>query len=127
MERNKKPEILYLHIYSNRYDIHTMNSDLPPAPRDWQCIATIAISPNVQFYAKMPNHYEPEIMVRGNLRRSTTSIETDFTIDLQDVGMAFSHHQTSTIQIGDTIDFWDGEFSLSISDLCEPTPPTKRN
>ena len=33
-----EPDVLYLHLYSNRYDITSMG-DLPPPPRDWQCSA----------------------------------------------------------------------------------------
>ena len=70
----------------------------------------------------MPNHYEPEMMIRGKIRRVNSLIETDFTIDLQDVGLAFSHHQNTTMRIDEIMEFWDGEFRLCISDRNIPPP-----
>ena len=110
---------LYLHLYSNRYDITSMKQ-LPPAPREWQCIATVSVVSGNPFYFDIPCHYEPEMRMAGNVKRVGSRIDTDFIIDVADVGPAYRHVQKTPIELNTLHEFGDREFRFSISDSREP-------
>lgn len=121
LERSKAKEPVYLHLYSNRYDIESMTSDLPKPPRPMQCIATFSLVPGFEFDVHFPNHYEPEMWFGGRIDRSGKLLNTDFFIDLADTGLATTFNQKGPLEIGEWIEFWEGEFQFCISD--QPKPP----
>ena len=110
---------LYLHLFSNRYDITSMGR-LPPVPREWQCIATVSVVSGHPFYFDIPCHYEPEMRMEGKVKRAGNRINTDFIIDVADVGPAYRHVQKTPIELNTLHEFGDGEFRFSISDSREP-------
>lgn len=94
-----KDAVLYLHLYSNRYDIHGMSSDLPPPPRDYQYLLTLALHPGKRLFASVPNHYEPEIEIDGVLTRRGDILTGDLTFAVQDVGIAYIHKHSRPVKI----------------------------
>lgn len=121
MERTRKPDVLYLHLYSNRYDIYSMGK-LPPHPRDWQRIATISVVSGADFYADLPCHYEPEMSMAGTITLRGSRVDTNFTIDVADVGPAYRHEQKTPVPLNSVHDFGDGDFKFSISDNPDGPP-----
>ena len=115
LEWTREPDVLYLHLYSNRYDIHSMG-DAPPPPRNWQCIATISVVSGASFYANIPCHYEPAMSLVGTFDRHGDMVRTQISIDVADVGPAFRHEEDSLIPLNRLQTFGDGEFKYSISD-----------
>lgn len=91
---------LYLHLYSNRYDIHSMSSKLPPPPRDFQCILTLALHPGMHVFANIPNHYEPEIEISGKVNRREDTLTGSLTFVVADVGIAYIHEHQKPIKLG---------------------------
>lgn len=115
------PRPLFLHIYSNRYDIYSMSSDLPPPPRPLECIATIAIPSTGYFYADLPNHYEPYMRIEGNMAMSGNLLTPNFTIGVEECGGGYSHHQTTPLALNSRETFGlDEEFFFAISDSQSP-------
>lgn len=112
-------ETLNLHLYSNRYDINSMGA-IPAAPRDWQCIATVSVVSGYPFYFNIPCHYEPEMRIEGMVTRFGDRIESEFTIDVADVGPAYHHEQKSPIALNTLYEFGDEDFKFSISDSPDP-------
>lgn len=91
---------LYLHLYSNRYDIHSVSSKLPPPPRDFQCILTLALHPEKHIFANIPNHYEPEIEISGKVNRREDTLTGSLKFAVQDVGIAYIHEHQRPIKLG---------------------------
>lgn len=124
LERSRPTENLYLHLYSNRYDIYSNTSDLPKPPRPMQCIATLSLVPGFEFDSHFPNHYEPEMWFRGRINRSGDTLFNNFFIDLADSGLATTFQQEEPLELGEWVEFWDGEFRYCISDRPEPPVAT---
>ena len=115
---------LYLHIYSNRYAIHSMTSDLPPHPRPFQRIATIGVWSGREFFAVLPNHYEPEMEIRGTVVKRGDVLDTNFTLWVQDVGNALEHKQHQPISINKFEPFgFEGEFYFAVADTTDLRVP----
>lgn len=120
LEERQPTDMLYLHLYSNRYDIHSKEAP-GRLPRPWQCIATIGAVPGVEFYVDMPNHYEPEMQLEGTITQEGDLVKPNFVIRIQDVGTAFTHKQTTPVPLNELQDFWVGEeFRLIISESGYP-------
>jgi hypothetical protein len=119
-DQPRESKTLYLHLYSNRYDITSMGK-LPPAPRDWQCIASVSVVSGHPFYFVIPCHYEPEMRMEGEVKRVPGRVEAEFNINVADVGPAYRHVQKTPIELNTLYDFGDGDFRFSISDSREPT------
>ncbi len=119
---SRSSEMLYLHVYSDRYNIYTMSSRLAAPPRPWQCIATIGVMPGSQFFANLPNHYEPEMEFYGVISKKGDTIETDFVILLADPGGAIEHKQTAPVALETFVPCWNDEFCFNITQSREPPP-----
>ena len=111
---------LYLHLSSNRYDINSMRTKLPPPPLEWQCIATVSIVSGHPFYFDIPCHYEPDMRMEGTVTRMGKRLETDFMIDVADVGPAYRHKQKTPINLNTVYEFGDADFRFCISDSPDP-------
>lgn len=118
-DKSREPKVLYLHLYSNRYDITTMRG-LPSPPRDWQCIATVSVVSGHPFYFDIPCHYEPHMRMEGEIVSFGKRVETDFTIDVTDVGPAYRHVQKTPLGLDTLHEFGDAEFKLSVSSSRKP-------
>jgi hypothetical protein len=118
-DNSDESKILYMHLYSNRYDITSME-DLPPPPREWQCIATVSIVSGYPFYFDIPCHYEPEMRMEGKISRNGRHVETEFTIDVADVGPSYRHVQNTPIELDTLQEFGDADFRFSISESRKP-------
>ena len=117
--RPRDSKVVFLHLFSNRYDINSMGK-LPPPPRDWQCIATVTIVSGYPFYFDIPCHNEPQMRIEGNVVRSGKRVDPDFTISVEDVGPAYRHTQKTAIDLGTLHDFGDSGFKFSISASQRP-------
>ena len=115
----RESKVIYLHLYSNRYDIATMG-DPPSPPRDWQCIATVSVVSGHPFYFDIPCHYEPHMRMEGEIVRFGKRVETDFTIDVSDVGPAYRHIQKTPLGLDTLHEFGDADFKFSISSSRKP-------
>jgi hypothetical protein len=113
--------VYFLHLYSNRYDIHRPVKDYTK-DEDNECIATIAVASGVEFYANLPNHYEPEIKMEGKVLRRNDYFESAFTILVQDVGPTYFHKQNTPVPIDILVPLShsDGEFHFAISRHADP-------
>ena len=116
LEKARTPNVLYLHLYSNRYDIHSMRA-AGSTPRDWQRIATVSVVSGAPFLADIPCHYEPAMTMKGTIDRSGESVSSKFSIDVADVGPAYHHEQFVPVELNDLLDFGESEFKFSISDI----------
>lgn len=114
LDRSRKPELLYLHLYSDRYDIYRMG-DLPPTPREWQCLVSIAVTPGVPFDVDMPNHYEPTMRLSGKIEFDGKLVSPNFVIEMSDPGLGLIHRQTSPVEIGKEYNFEGEQFRFSFS------------
>ena len=122
LEWTRKPEILYLHLYSNRYDISHPVGKLPPPPRDWECIATISMISGAPFYADIPCHDEPMMILEGTVVRRGNLVGTNFTIEVSGVDVAYRHKQNSPVPLNRVHDFsggWGSDFKFAISDTSK--------
>jgi len=118
LERARTPDVLYLHLFSNRYDIHSMRGAGSPS-RDWQCIATVSVVSGAPFFADIPCHYEPTMSMQGTIDRHGELVNSKFSIDVADVGPAYHHEQYVPVKLNNLLDFGDGEFRFSISDISD--------
>lgn len=91
--------VLYIHVYSNRYDIESMG-DLPPHPRPWQRIATLSVASGSPFFAQFPGHYEPRLQFDGIVRKRGDVAIGNFSIEVEDVGTTLGHKQEAPIPLG---------------------------
>jgi hypothetical protein len=117
-------ELLFLHVYSNRYSIHTMHNDLPRYPRPYQCIITLGFQSGTYFFADAPNHYEPEIEIEGRIFRRGDILNCNFSMSVQDVGIAIGHNQIENVSLN-TLEMCksDGEIYFVVSDSKTPPSP----
>jgi hypothetical protein len=121
IDRSRPAEILYLHLYSTRYDDHRLWGH-QNQPRKNECFATVAISPGIEFYADVPNYYYPEFQVHGTVTKRSNSFSGAFTIFAADPGTAISHDQTASGSLDILIPFGpdDREFHFAISHSSDP-------
>ena len=125
LEGARSAEVYYLHLYSTLYDIHVpvqqYSRDDEETP-DNECIATIAISPGVSFFANIPNHYEPSIRIEGVVMKDSDSFYGSFKIWLEGVDVAYLHEQTSSIptDILVPIEVSGSDFHFAISARQDP-------
>lgn len=117
-------DIYYLHLYSTLYDINVPARDYGKSEnrkrKENQCIATLAVSPGVRFYADLPNHYEPSIRIDGLMTMRKESFDGAITIDVEGVDVAYSHKQTSSVPPDILVRMGEEPFHFAISGESDP-------
>ena len=124
VDHSRKPEIYYLHYYSNRYrpshDLYHPDHDAPLPNHINTRLATIAISPGIPFRAEFPNGYDPTITISGTLKRSGGVFAGTVLIDVQDPGIAIEFGHTTPIPIDTLVSFFDSSHHLAVSRSPDP-------
>jgi hypothetical protein len=119
------PETYYLHIYSTRYENHDISETYGRGeryvPRENRRLATISVTPGIPFFAELPNHYEPEIQIKGSL--GVDAGRATGTLDLLVLGVdvAYLHEQRSAFSLNELVGL-DGvdDFSFALSASTHP-------
>ena len=124
VERTRKPEILYLHVYNSTYPPEYDAISAPPAlfdsklPRNTR-IATIAISPDIPFHAAIPNNYLPAMQIEGELSLTASAVSGSLRIDVEAPDAAFDFDYTTPIVLETVVPFWE-PFNIVISRSSDP-------
>ena len=128
LDRQDPPDPLYLHIYSCRYDY--LSADPSAAPDGWQCMASLAFTPNRTLHFHAPMFYSPTVTVDGRVEISgDDSVKVDLEIEANacDLACIWSHQKIE--KVGDLIScddpssgMEDFKFSVSRSKIPPAVP-----
>ncbi|TWU15460.1 hypothetical protein Poly21_26560 [Allorhodopirellula heiligendammensis] len=113
-----RPDVYYLHLYSNRYVAHVMRTDYPPS--DYDCLATFSICPEVPFYAALPNYYKPEIEVSGTITLSGDSRDSSVVFRVGSPDESFEYNHDSFVQPNRLFSFQDDSYRCVVSTSKNP-------
>ncbi len=113
------PEVYYLHVYSPLYDVLTDGLGVKSRAGNNRRLASLAISPGVEFYLYTPNYYEPEIEISGQVKRSGDLFNGSLKIFVQGVDVAFGYEQSKPVQLDELVD-WNGLFYFAITRQPDP-------
>ena len=123
--KSELPQIWYLHLYSTRYDISVPVRDYSrddEDPLDNECIATLSFTSGAPFYAKLPNHYEPEMHCEGLLIKRNSHFQGRIEIWFVGVDVAASDTITTAIptELMQPLPVAGDEFHFAISKTADP-------
>ena len=122
-ERNSKPDVYYLHIYTHRYRPHQdqehdqHDAGLP----NWinTRIGTVSVSPGIPFYYNAPIDRNPELILRGSVDRSGSLFVCNFSIWIDDPGATFEYKHPAPVSIDKLVPFWN-DYYFAISTQQNP-------
>ena len=102
IDRASKPEVLYLHLFSCRYDF--LSNDTNSDPSGWQCLSTIAFTPGESIYYHAPMFYSPTITATGRIQTlDDSTVLPALKISAYDAGLACEWSHDSPERIGEPV------------------------
>ncbi|MDB2525980.1 hypothetical protein N9X53_04785 [Mariniblastus sp.] len=124
IDHNSRPQELYLHLYSCRYDF--LSSQTNAEPDGWQCYATIAFTPGEKIYFHSPMFYSPTVTAEGRIDLiDNRTTNTQLKITAFDAGLACVWDHDAIENIGDPVTCIDPhagmyEFMIMVSPIEAP-------
>jgi hypothetical protein len=128
VERSRRPELIYMHIYSTHYANNYVPYDpgwdrKKPGYKHNARIATVAIHSGTNFEFHLGDHYDPEIDIEGCITQRGKECVGRFTLFFGAPDLANSHEQSAAATIDRLYPifvFDDYSFHFALSNSPDP-------